>query len=122
FPRDASLSCAACHKPSAAFVDRLVHDVGSGGRFKTPTLINANLNAPYFHDGRYETYDQVVGHFDRVFELGLSADERSDLVAYLDAVGHGEEPYTRETVDTALERSTASRAFSRRRWRTAMSR
>ncbi len=103
FPRDASLSCAACHKPSAAFVDHLVHDVGSGGRFKTPTLINANLNAPYFHDGRYETYDQVVGHFDRVFELGLSADERSDLVAYLDAVGHGEEPYTRETVDTALD-------------------
>jgi hypothetical protein len=24
-------------------------------------------------------------------------------VAYLDAVGHGEEPYTRETVDTALD-------------------
>jgi hypothetical protein len=38
-----------------------------------------------------------------VFALGLSSDERSDHVTYLEAVGHGEEPYTRETVDTVLD-------------------
>ncbi|MFZ1895304.1 MAG: cytochrome c peroxidase [Rhodoplanes sp.] len=103
FPRDASLSCAACHKPSAAFVDRLLHDVGSGGLFKTPTLVNANYNAPYFHDGRYDTYEQVIGHFDQAFALGLTDDERKDLVAYLEAVGHGEQPFTRETVDAVLD-------------------
>ncbi len=72
FPNDPNMSCATCHVPSAAFVDHRQHDVGSGGLFKTPTLMNANYNAPYFHDGRYDTYEQVVAHFDRVFGLGYS--------------------------------------------------
>ena len=98
FPHDPNLSCGACHLPSGAFVDHLQHDVGSGGLFKTPTLLNANFNAPYFHDGRYETFDQVVDHFDRVFELRLSAEDRGDLVAYLRAVGDGRQPYERDSV------------------------
>ena len=93
FPHDANLSCAGCHQPISAFVDHQQHDVGSGGLYKTPTLLNANFNAPYFHDGRYDSYDQVVGHFDRVFELGLSPGDRQDLVAYLTAVGDGQRPY-----------------------------
>lgn len=98
FPHDPSTSCATCHVPSAAFVDHRQHDVGSGGLFKTPTLLNADFNAPYFHDGRYTTYGQVVAHFDRVFNLGLSADDQHDLVAYLTAVGDGERPYERDGV------------------------
>jgi hypothetical protein len=93
FPHDPSLSCATCHVPSAAFADHMQHDVGSGGLFKTPTLRNADFNAPYFHDGRFDTYDQVVAHFDRVFELGLSAQDQKDLVAYLTAVGDGLQPF-----------------------------
>ena len=93
FPHDAGMSCAGCHIPSAAFVDHRQHDVGSGGLFKTPTLRNADFNAPYFHDGRFDTYDQVVAHFDRVFELGLTAQDQKDLVAYLTAVGDGLMPY-----------------------------
>ena len=93
FPHDPGLSCAACHIPSAAFVDHQQHDVGSGGLFKTPTLRNADFNAPYFHDGRFDSYDQVVAHFDRVFELGLSAQDQKDLVAYLTAVGDAAMPY-----------------------------
>jgi cytochrome c peroxidase len=93
FPHDPGLSCAACHIPSAAFVDHQQHDVGSGGLFKTPTLRNADFNAPYFHDGRFDSYDQVVAHFDRVFELGLTAQDQRDLVAYLTAVGDGALPY-----------------------------
>lgn len=93
FPHDPGLSCAACHIPSAAFVDHKQHDVGSGGLFKTPTLRNADFNAPYFHDGRFDSYDQVVAHFDRVFELGLSAQDQKDLVAYLTAVGDAAMPY-----------------------------
>jgi hypothetical protein len=98
FPHDPSLSCATCHVPSGAFVDHLQHDVGSGGLFKTPTLLNADFNAPYFHDGRYDSYDQVVAHFDRVFDLGLSPQDHHDLVAYLTAVGDGERPYERDGV------------------------
>jgi Di-haem cytochrome c peroxidase len=93
FPHNPNLSCATCHVPSGAFVDHLQHDVGSGGLFKTPTLLNADFNAPYFHDGRYDSYDQVVAHFDRVFDLGLSPQDSHDLVAYLTAVGDGERPY-----------------------------
>jgi cytochrome c peroxidase len=93
FPHNPNLSCATCHVPSGAFVDHLQHDVGSGGLFKTPTLLNADFNAPYFHDGRYDNYDQVIAHFDRVFDLGLSPQDRNDLSAYLTAVGDGERPY-----------------------------
>jgi cytochrome c peroxidase len=103
FPHHPQLSCATCHVPSGAFVDHAQHDVGSGGLFKTPTLRNADFNAPYFHDGRYDSYDQVVGHFDRVFDLGLSPQERSDLVAYLTAVGDGVRPYERDGVGLQIK-------------------
>jgi hypothetical protein len=103
FPHDPGLSCAGCHVPSAAFVDHLQHDVGSGGWYKTPTLLNADFNAPYFHDGRYDTYDQVVSHFDRLFGLGLSPQDRSDLVAYLIAVGDGDRAYENDGVTAELK-------------------
>jgi hypothetical protein len=103
FPHDPALSCAGCHVPSAAFVDHQQHDVGSGGLFKTPTLRNADFNAPYFHDGRFDSYDQVVAHFDRVFDLGLSAQDRSDLVAYLTAVGDGVQPYEHDGARATLK-------------------
>jgi Di-haem cytochrome c peroxidase len=102
FAHDPDLSCAGCHVPHGTFVDHQQHDVGSGGRFKTPTLLNANFNAPYFHDGRYASYAQVVAHFDRVFYLGLSAQDRRDLVAYLQAVGDGEQAALADDVDTRL--------------------
>jgi|SRR5580658_20254 cytochrome c peroxidase len=99
FTHDPGLSCAACHVPSAGFVDHQQHDVGSYGMFKTPTLLDANFNAPYFHDGRYGSYEEVVIHFDRMFYLGLTAEDRADLVAYLRAVGDGEEPSVHDDVD-----------------------
>ena len=103
FPHDPNLSCATCHIPSAAFVDHRQHDVGSGGEFKTPTLRNANFNAPYFHDGRYSSYAQVVGHFDRVFYLGLTREDRQDLVTYLQAIGDGEQALMPDTPEAHLD-------------------
>jgi cytochrome c peroxidase len=99
FPHDPGLSCAGCHIPSAGFVDHQQHDVESIGLFKTPTLLNANFNAPYFHDGRYGSYEEVIVHFDRIFYLGLSAQDRADLAAYLRAIGDGEEPSVLDDVD-----------------------
>jgi cytochrome c peroxidase len=103
FRNDASMSCSSCHQPTAAFVDHETHDVGTGGAFKTPTLLNAGLNAPYFHDGRYDSFGEVVAYFDRHFDLGLTGAERSDLVAYLDAVGAADQPVTRDTVQIELD-------------------
>jgi cytochrome c peroxidase len=107
FRRDATMSCATCHRPDGAFVDHVVHDVGTGGFFKTPTLLNANFNAPYFHDGRYDNYAEVVGYFDKHFDLGFSKREKADLVAYLKAVGDGKEPITRNSVQAELDEIAA---------------
>src|SRR5690606_15972058 len=61
FPGNPALSCAGCHVPSGLFSDHLQHDIGTG-LYKTPTLRNANFNAPYFHDGRFDDYRQVVAY------------------------------------------------------------
>jgi Di-haem cytochrome c peroxidase len=106
FPHNPELSCSGCHTPSAAFVDHRQHDVGSGGLFKTPTLLNADFNAPYFHDGRFDSYDQVVAHFNAVFDIGLSVEDQRDLVAYLTAVGDGERPYERDGVITNVKEAS----------------
>jgi cytochrome c peroxidase len=64
------------------------------GAFKTPTLRNVSLRAPYMHDGAFKTLEEVVDFYDRggdadpqksplLFELGLSRQERSDLIAFL---------------------------------------
>jgi cytochrome c peroxidase len=103
FPHDPGLSCAGCHLPSGAFVDHRQHDVGSGGLYKTPTLLNADFNAPYFHDARFDTLDQVVDYFDRSFGLGFSTQDRTDLVAYLKAIGDGAQPYERITSAVPLQ-------------------
>jgi hypothetical protein len=106
FPHDPTLSCAGCHQPAAAYVDHRQHDVGSGGLFKTPTLRNANFNAPYFHDGRYANYEQVVAHFNRSFSLGLSARDQADLTAYLKAIGDGDRATTADDVPTRVKECT----------------
>jgi cytochrome c peroxidase len=107
FPHGAAMSCASCHQADAAFVDHKVHDVGTGGFFKTKTLVNANFNAPYFHDGRFDTFDEVVGYFDKHYDLGLSGAERADLVAYLETIGDADEPTTRNTVQAEVDELSA---------------
>jgi hypothetical protein len=102
FPHDPGLSCAGCHIPSAAFVDHRQHDVGSGGLYKTPTLLNADFNAPFFHDGRFDDYGQVIDHFNRVFDLRLEEQDRADLKAYLAAIGDGARPSYRLTGPNVL--------------------
>jgi hypothetical protein len=92
FPHDPALSCATCHVPSAAFVDHRQHDIGSGGLFKTPTLLNADFSGPYFHDGRFDNFEQVIDYFDHAFQLCLTAADRGALADYLAAVGDGMQP------------------------------
>jgi cytochrome c553 len=102
FPNDPALSCASCHVPGEAFVDHRQHDIGSGGLFKTPTLLNANFAAPYFHDGRFENFGQVIEHFNRSYGLGLSPQDSADLADYLTAVGDGVRPDYRLTGNNVL--------------------
>ncbi len=94
----AGRSCASCHVPSTHFLDRQSHDIGSGagaephsrdGAFDTPTLLGIKHTPPYFHDGSQPTIRSVVEWFDRTATLGLSANERDDLTAYVETVGDG---------------------------------
>jgi hypothetical protein len=95
------MACATCHIPSANFLDKRSHDIGSAhdypgsqaGAFDTPTLLNAAHTAPYFHDGSLPTLASVVDWFDETKGLGLTEAERADLTAYLETVGAADEPY-----------------------------
>ncbi len=45
-------------------LDEISLDQGAGdGRFKIPTLRNLLFSAPYMHDGRFETLDEVIEHY-----------------------------------------------------------
>ena len=43
----------------------------------------ARANGGYYHDGRFETLDDVVNHYNDHFKLNLSNAEMKDLVHYL---------------------------------------
>jgi cytochrome c peroxidase len=69
------------------------------GQFRTPSLRNVALTAPYMHDGRYATLGDVVRHYSTLDlerlhthgeqllrPLALSVDEIDDLVAFLETL------------------------------------
>jgi cytochrome c peroxidase len=104
-------NCKACHT-GFNFTDETYQDIGVGmdlgrydttkndgdrGKFKTPTLRNVTQTAPYMHDGSEETLMQVVEFYDRggianpnlskeIKPLKLSAQEKRDLVAFLESL------------------------------------
>lgn len=51
----------------ATFTDKGLGEVtgnpSDDGKFKTPTLRNLAFTAPYMHDGRFATLDQVIQHY-----------------------------------------------------------
>jgi len=53
------------------------------GRFKGPILRAVAARAPYFHNGSAASLADVVDFYDTRFAIGLSAQEKSDLVAFL---------------------------------------
>jgi len=87
----------------AAVSEKAPHDLGlyevtqapdDRWKYRTPTLRNVALTAPYMHNGSLPTLDAVVAFYDAggvpnevldplVRPLGLSAAERADLVAFL---------------------------------------
>jgi mono/diheme cytochrome c family protein len=51
--------------------------------YRTSPLAGVWQHAPYFHDGSAATLDDVVGIYDTRRSLGLTAQQKSDLVQYL---------------------------------------
>lgn len=115
-------NCVACHtieEKYALFTDGKFHNIGVGvdangelkdqgryaethqeadrGAFRTPTLRNVALTAPYMHDGSLKTLKDVVDfyvgggtsnpHLDKdIKEIKLTGPERADLVAFLESL------------------------------------
>jgi len=75
------------------------------GAFKTPTLRSITETAPYMHDGAFKTLEEVVEFMDQgggsnpnlsplVKPLNLTAEEKSDLVAFLKALAGEPIPFS----------------------------
>lgn len=97
-----SARCSTCHSPESAFTDinaGVLHDPAAVGQdpthaersitkqYRTTPLRGLwqppILQGPYFHDGSAGTLEAVVEHYRAVLDLGLTAQQQSDLVEYL---------------------------------------
>jgi cytochrome c peroxidase len=114
-------NCASCHvgwrMSDDGFHDIGLHDPDRGRAaivpgiiqlehaFKTPTLRNIARRAPYMHDGSVPTLPAVIDHYDHGFvprpsldptihSLGLTSDEKADLLAFLGALTSVDAPVT----------------------------
>jgi cytochrome c peroxidase len=76
---------------------RLTQIESDRARFKVPTLRNAQLTAPYMHDGSIKTLEEVVAHYNTggkihankstlIKPLGLTQQEQNDIVAFLNTL------------------------------------
>lgn len=79
--------CKTCHEPPH-YEKKDVEDIGSGGKFKVPSLRSVSRTAPYFHDGRYQALEQAVQvMWEYVQKAGttekLSDADLRDLVEFL---------------------------------------
>jgi cytochrome c peroxidase len=103
--------CTMCHR-GPNFADDQFHALGLGGHdpgrfnvtgaeadrnaFKTPTIRNVSLTAPYMHDGSLPTLRDVIDFYDAgggrqpksvlLRRLNLTETEKSDLVAFLESL------------------------------------
>jgi YVTN family beta-propeller protein len=86
-----TLECAACH-PAPSYTNQQVVDVGtlSGAMdelvngFDTPSLRYLALSAPYYHDGRSATLQEVFAHPGTHQLVGrITQAEIDDLIAFL---------------------------------------
>lgn len=108
-------NCNSCHTLGGTFTDYEFRNNGldlvsadSGraritlleadrGKFKTPSLRNIAVSAPYMHDGRFSSLEQVVNHYNTGIQNHpnlapqlasavsgrMSAQEMQDLIAFL---------------------------------------
>ena len=113
--------CATCHS-GPALTDNRFHNIGLGdgdvgrmavtkdekdfGAFKTPTIRNAALTAPYMHDGSIRTLREVVDHYEKIVNLAekpkglsifmlpfkLTEEEKNDVVEFMKALTADKRP------------------------------
>lgn len=125
FVRKDKGNCAVCHS-APNFTDNGFHNIGLAsfgldnpdvgrfsqrplklmkGAFKTPTLRDINLSAPYFHDGSSDTLESVVQHYAKggivktnlspnMKQIKVTEQEIDDIVAFMNALTTKPEPHS----------------------------
>jgi cytochrome c peroxidase len=90
--------CGSCH-PAPYYTDNTMHNLQTE-RFYKPRTINGMMasadgpiktfplrgikeSPPYMHDGRLLTLEDTVEFFNLISEVGLTAQEKADLVAFM---------------------------------------
>jgi hypothetical protein len=73
------------HRPSEICIDSFQADRGPDGTYVTAPLqaLFTRSKRGFYHDGRFPTLLAVVNHYDSCFALGLTPQEKSDLVQFL---------------------------------------
>jgi cytochrome c peroxidase len=69
--------------PGRALITGAWKDVG---RLKGPILRGLPARAPYFHNGSANSLEDVLKFYDKRFNIGFTAQEKKDLIAFLNAL------------------------------------
>jgi cytochrome c peroxidase len=69
--------------PARAMITGLWKDIG---KVKGPVLRGLAARAPYFHNGSAGTLEDVLDFYNTRCNIGLTAQEKSDLVAFLESL------------------------------------
>ncbi len=94
FPEFSGADCAHCHggtnfendqymnnglDSDASMTDmgraEVTNNPDDNGKFKVPSLRNIAVTAPYMHDGRFETLEQVIDHYNEGIQESSTADQ-----------------------------------------------
>ena len=82
------------HTPEEMGIDSFQADRSPDRMYRTSPLkgLWTHTKGGFFHDGRFATLLDVVNHYDKLFSLGLTDGEKSDLVEYLKSLGDAAPP------------------------------
>ncbi|HLP94372.1 MAG TPA: cytochrome c peroxidase [Saprospiraceae bacterium] len=89
--------------PTDKGVGAITGNPADEGAFKVPTLRNVTLTAPYMHDGRFQTLEEVIDFYstgiqnhpnlhsflksgNQAKKMNFSAQEKADLMAFLNTL------------------------------------
>jgi len=73
------------HTPAEMGVDSFQADRSPTRMYRTAPLAGlwTHQKGGFYHDGRFATLQDVLSHYDRNFKLGLSDQEKAELIEYL---------------------------------------
>jgi hypothetical protein len=81
------------HTPSEVCIDSFQANRAPDLRYRTSPIgdLFTHFKGGFYHDGRFATLDRVVDHYNTCMSLGLTTQEKSDLVQYLLSLTFGPE-------------------------------